>query len=133
MSEGGIGGEEESRLDRMKPQVDGREWCRVGGTSEEVIGSVRERVAVWASVCGGSANSIQECLKKLAEAGTELCKDAAPVAREASLRSMDGWRADAQHPVDAVCLDLVVDRARVDCSDGRFVICFGHDSIVEVV
>ena len=58
VSEGGIGGEEESRLDRSKPQVDGGEGSRVGWAGEEMVGGVRGGIAVGADVDRGSAYSV---------------------------------------------------------------------------
>ena len=70
MSEGGTGGEEESRLDGSKPQIDWREGSGVRWAGEEVVGGVRKGAAVGAGVGGGSAYTVEEGLQELAEAGT---------------------------------------------------------------
>ena len=94
-------------------------------------GGVWERVAVRACVGAGSADAVEEGVELLAKARAELSQDAPPVPGETAFRSVDGWGANAKHPVDAVALDGGLDCACVDGLNGWLVIGLLHDSVCQ--
>ena len=94
-------------------------------------GGVWERVAVRACVGVGSADAVEEGVELLAKARAELSQDAPPVPGETAFRSVDGWGANAKHPVDAVALDGGLDCACVDGLNGWLVIGLLHDSVCQ--
>ena len=72
-------------------------------------------------------------MEDFAEAGAKLSQCAPPVPWEAPFGFVDGWWADAQHPVNGVRQDGGLDCAGVDGLDGSLVVVLLHVPVVEEV
>ena len=122
VSKEGVGGEEESRLTGVEPQIPLGEVGGEGGAGEEVLGGVGVGATVGADVVGRLVDAVQPLLKAVTEAGSKLEEGRAPSSGEAGLGLVDGRWGATQHPVDLAGPDGVADRFSVDGLDRWLVV-----------